>query len=102
MEGRSLPEAQARPLADGRIFTGEQAKALKLVDEVGDSRVAIEAAAKLADLTGTPKVLRDGEPLENLLTMFELRLSRWLRPEAAILGELRDAAPTLEYRWSGF
>jgi protease-4 len=36
-QGRKLPEAQVRLLADGRIFTGEQALALKLVDRLVDS-----------------------------------------------------------------
>ena len=102
MEGRNLPEAEARPLADGRIFTGDQAKALRLVDEVGDSRDAIELAGKLGGISGTPKVLREGESLESILGMLEFSLSRWLRPEAAILGQLRDSAPALEYRWLGF
>jgi len=35
-----------REFADGRIFTGTQAKELGLVDEVGDEFVARELAAK--------------------------------------------------------
>lgn len=102
MEGRGLPEAEARPLADGRIFTGEQAKQLRLIDELGDSRDAIALAGKLGGIAGTPKVTRDGESLESILGMLEFTLSRWVRPEAQLLRELRDSAPTLEYRWTGF
>ncbi|MGH7253732.1 MAG: signal peptide peptidase SppA, partial [Nitrospiraceae bacterium] len=35
-EGRSLDVSDVQPLADGRIFTGRQAKEIKLVDELGD------------------------------------------------------------------
>src|SRR6266581_1650866 len=35
-DGRSLKVEQVRPLADGRIFTGRQAKTASLVDELGD------------------------------------------------------------------
>lgn len=35
MEGRSLPEAVVRKLADGRIYDGRQAKENKLIDELG-------------------------------------------------------------------
>jgi len=38
-EGRSLDVAEVQPLADGRIFTGRQAKELKLVDELGGDAV---------------------------------------------------------------
>lgn len=39
-ERRNLPQAEALRLADGRIFTGRQALAAKLVDEVGDEDTA--------------------------------------------------------------
>ena len=34
-DGRKLPEAKVAAIADGRIFSGRQAKALGLVDELG-------------------------------------------------------------------
>ena len=102
MAGRGLPEAEVRPLADGRIFTGEQAVAVKLVDQLGDSRDAIMLAGKLGGIPGTPKVVREGESFESFLGMLEFSVSRWLRPEAAVLRELVDVSPGLEYRWRGF
>ena len=39
-----------RAFADGRVFTGSQAKELGLVDELGDEEHARKLAAKLADL----------------------------------------------------
>ena len=56
-EGRSLDVADVRPLADGRIFTGRQAKEVKLVDELGDLDDAIKLAADLAGIEGEPKVV---------------------------------------------
>ena len=56
-EGRSLDVADVRPLADGRIFTGRQAKEIKLVDELGDLDDAIRLAADLAGIEGEPKVV---------------------------------------------
>lgn len=40
-ERRSLPWSQARPLADGRIFTGTQALDLKLIDAIGGEDEAV-------------------------------------------------------------
>jgi protease-4 len=56
-EGRSLKVAEVRPLADGRIFTGRQAKSEKLVDELGDLDDAIKLAAELAGIEGEPRVI---------------------------------------------
>jgi len=44
-------------LADGRIFTGRQAREMKLVDELGDLEDAIRLAADLAGIEGEPKVV---------------------------------------------
>ena len=55
--GRSLDVKTVRALADGRIFTGRQAKAAKLVDELGDLNDAIKLAADMAGLEGEPRVV---------------------------------------------
>jgi protease-4 len=52
--GRKLAEAKVRPVADGRVLSGEQARALKLVDEIGNLSDALEAAARLAKVSGEP------------------------------------------------
>jgi protease-4 len=47
----------AQVLADGRIFTGRQAKEAKLVDELGDLEDAIQLAADVVGIEGEPKVV---------------------------------------------
>jgi protease-4 len=56
-EGRSLEFRAAQALADGRIFTGRQAKEAKLVDELGDLEDAIQLAADVVGIEGEPKVV---------------------------------------------
>lgn len=56
-EGRSLEVGAVQPLADGRIFTGRQAKDAKLVDELGDLDDAIKLAAEMGGIEGEPKVV---------------------------------------------
>ncbi|MDE2290761.1 MAG: S49 family peptidase, partial [Elusimicrobia bacterium] len=98
-EGRHLPEAKVRGLADGRIFTGEQALKLGLVDELGDSYAAVQLAGKLGHIPGKPEVLRDGETISGLLQLIDSRLSFDRGPES-LLGPLGALAPSgLEYRW---
>ena len=55
--GRNLPEAQVRQIADGRVVTGTEAQRLHLVDEVGDQERAVELAAQLAKLPPKPRVV---------------------------------------------
>ncbi|MEO1592027.1 MAG: signal peptide peptidase SppA [Cyanobacteria bacterium J06632_22] len=49
-EARQLPEDTVRSFADGRIFTGQQAVALGVVDRLGTEEDARRWAAELADL----------------------------------------------------
>ncbi len=56
-EGRSLDVREVRTLADGRVFTGRQAKAVKLVDELGDLEDAVKLAAEMGGIEGEPKVV---------------------------------------------
>ncbi|MBI1266819.1 MAG: signal peptide peptidase SppA [Cryomorphaceae bacterium] len=49
-EGRGMTQAQVDSLGQGRIWTGLQAKANGLVDEIGDLDDAIAEAARLANL----------------------------------------------------
>lgn len=55
--GRNLPEDQVRQIADGRIVTGTEALRLKLVDEVGSQKRAVELAGQLAKLPAEPRVV---------------------------------------------
>jgi protease-4 len=55
--GRKLDRAQVVQFADGRIFSGTQAKALKMVDALGGLEDAVGAAAKLAGIPSPPSVM---------------------------------------------
>lgn len=59
-QGRKLDRAKVIPIADGRIFTGNQAKARGLVDEFGSSMDAVAIAAKMANIK-SPKVVYESE-----------------------------------------
>ncbi len=65
-----LSEEQVRKLADGRVYTGSQAKQKGLVDELGNLEDAVSAAAKAAGIMGTPRVIEMGRrsPLQFLMT----------------------------------
>ena len=56
-EGRGLERKDVLAFADGRIYSGQQAHALKMVDELGGYEDAIDAAGKLANIPGRPKIV---------------------------------------------
>jgi len=68
-EGRKLPIADVRAIADGRIFTGEQAMAHKLVDRLGTLQDAVEEAGRLAGIKGEPELIRPKKKKKLLLDM---------------------------------
>ena len=56
VEGRKLDHTAVRTIADGRIFSGAQAKANRMVDELGGFEDAINGAAALAGIPTPPAV----------------------------------------------
>jgi protease-4 len=56
-EGRKMPASQIREIADGRIFSGEKAKDLGLVDRLGNLEDAIEWAGRLGGIKGEISVI---------------------------------------------
>ncbi len=67
--GRAMKVNQVRDLADGRVFTGRQARTARLVDELGDLQDAIKLAGKMGGIAGEPRVVetRKRFSLRNLL-----------------------------------
>jgi len=62
-----LPVEEVRKFADGRIFTGTQAKELGLVDEIGDEFVARELAAKIVNIDPKIEPLTFGKKKKKIL-----------------------------------
>jgi len=56
-DGRKLDRSKVAQIADGRILTGEQAKNLGLVDQLGNLQDTIDITAKLAGIVGKPSIL---------------------------------------------
>lgn len=104
-DGRKLPVEVVKPLADGRIYSGNQALANHLVDQLGDSHDALMLAAKMGGIKDEkPRVRRDAEKLNDLFEMLEsrARLSFGVGPVNIALPEaLSSQAHGMLYMWSG-
>ena len=106
-DSRKIPKTKVAEIAQGRVWSGEEAKKLNLVDEIGGIEEALYAAAELAELEDDWKVeeypkyrsleerlldkiggIRSSAPgtqLDPLTAQFQK-----LREELAILGSLND------------
>jgi len=56
-EGRDMKREEVLKLADGRIFTGEQAIKLGLIDRLGNLQDAISMTGEMVGIEGEPKVI---------------------------------------------
>lgn len=61
-ENRNLSKDYVSSIAEGRIYTGKQAKDLKLIDEIGGKDKALDIAAKLGGIHGSYKVVTMTSP----------------------------------------
>jgi protease-4 len=90
-EGRKLPVEKVRRLADGRIFSGDQARSLGLVDELGNLEDTIAAAAQMAGIRGEPEVLY---PEKKRFSLFDLLIQETMQK---IMENLKESAPPLNF-----
>ncbi|HZD31735.1 MAG TPA: signal peptide peptidase SppA [Candidatus Angelobacter sp.] len=67
--GRHMKVEEIQPLADGKVWTGEQAMPLKLIDQIGDFRAAVEDTAKSVGIKGEPTIVRPEKERKGLLDL---------------------------------
>lgn len=87
-EGRKINIEEVRKIADGRIFTGEQAKSHGLVDELGTLEDAIKTAAALAGIKGEPVVVSNKDEL----SVIDLLRNKFPK-------EMTDIFPTVKIKY---
>lgn len=92
--GAKMKYEEVAAVADGRVFTGEEALKLKLVDQLGSIDDAVLAAGKLAGMEGTPDKLW---PKRQEPTLFDLMGSG--ESEAILERIINRRIPKFLYKW---
>jgi len=92
---RSLKEEEVRRLADGRVYTGQEAKASRLVDEIGTFQDAIAAAARMAGISGEPKIV---SPVKRRFSIWDLLLGD-ARSALTLSPDRSESHIRFEYLW---
>jgi protease IV len=81
-QGRHAKEADIRAIADGKVWTGEQAFSMKLVDQVADFEAAVKDTAKAVGISGEPTLVRPQKEKRSGLDL--------------LFGDVSDYLPTRE------
>jgi len=74
-DARGIPIERVRELAEGRLYTGEEAVDLGLVDRIGTYGDALSIAARMGGISGEPRVVRR-QPQRSLAEKFLGRYAR--------------------------
>jgi len=90
-KGRKMDQEKVMQIADGRILTGEQAKQIGLVDQIGNLQDTIDIVAKMAGIEGKPNILYP----KRRFSLWELLVRE---TTSAILDTLNEKGFELNYR----
>ena len=90
-----LTEAEVSRMADGRVFTGEQALGLKLVDQLGNLDDAVAVAGRLAGIAGRPGTIY---PKKRSRGLFDVLTSDDSDTETTI-SRILSHRPRFLYQW---
>ncbi|MCX5795785.1 MAG: signal peptide peptidase SppA [Elusimicrobia bacterium] len=104
-EGRKAPVEKVKLLAEGLIYTGQQALHTDppLVDRLGDSDDAVAWAAQLAGMKGKPRIRHEADHFSDIFEMLDSRFHGVLEGRTALLDSLKPSDRLgLEYRWTGW
>jgi len=84
-QGRRMKDENIRSLADGRVWTGEQAVPLKLIDQIGDFRTAVDDTAKSVGIRGQPTLVRPEKDRKSVLDLLFGDVSEYLPDPAKLM-----------------
>lgn len=57
-EGRGMPLERVAELAEGRLYSGEKAHEVGLIDRIGSYDDALEMAARMGGISGDPRIVK--------------------------------------------
>lgn len=92
---RKMDKTTLLKYANGRVFTGLQAKEYGLVDSLGTFEDAIRITSKMAGIEGEPRIVRE----KKRFSFFEEMLGSKIEDVTDIKGKLFDE-PILQYKFA--
>src|SRR5271154_4507115 len=81
-DGRGMKYEDVKAIANGKVWTGEQAKAMNLIDGVGDFETAVAETVKSVGISGEPTLVRPDKDRKTMLDLLTGDISQWI-PDAS-------------------
>ena len=86
-DGRHTKVSDIKAIADGRVWTGEQALSMHLIDQVADFRSAVEDTAKSVGISGEPVLVHPEKDRQSLLDLLFGDVSPYLPTKEKLLDQ---------------
>src|ERR1700687_284632 len=84
-DGRGLKFDDVKSIANGKVWTGEEALAMKLIDQVGDFEAAVADTAKSVGIKGEPSLVRPDKERKTVLDLLLGDVSQYLPTREKLL-----------------
>jgi protease IV len=84
-DGRKTKFDDIKAIANGKVWTGEQALSMKLIDQVGDFQAAVDDTAKSVGIKGEPVLVRPERDRKTVLDVLFGDISEWLPTREKLL-----------------
>ena len=94
-DGRHAKVDDIKSIADGRVWTGEQALSMHLIDQVADFQAAVNDTAKKVGISGEPTLVHPEKDRKTVLDLLFGDISPWLPTRE----KLMDQSLGFYYLW---
>jgi len=84
-DGRKTKFDDIKAIANGKVWTGEQALSMKLIDQVGDFQAAVDDTAKSVGIKGEPVLVHPERDRKTVLDVLFGDVSEWLPTREKLL-----------------
>jgi protease-4 len=86
-DGRHAKVDDIKSIADGRVWTGEQALSLHLIDQIGDFEAAVDDTAKSVHISGKPVLVHPEKDRKSVLDLLFGDVSQYLPTKEKLLDQ---------------
>jgi len=86
-DGRHAKTDDIKKIADGRVWTGQEALSIHLIDQIGDFQNAVDDTAKSVGIKGEPVLVRPDKDRKTLADLLFGDISQWLPTREKLLDQ---------------
>jgi protease IV len=86
-DGRHAKVDDIKAVADGRVWTGEQALSMHMIDQIADFEAAVDDTAKAVGISGKPVLVHPDKDRKTVLDLLFGDISQWLPTREKLLDQ---------------